>query len=298
MARQIERRIVNRAQTNKKILVLYHGGCNDGFGGAWAAWKKFGNRAEYIAMNRNNPLAVPVGKEEIYFIDYLLSASEIKEYIEKNKRVTAIDHHITMKDAAELTHAPSFSLDNSGAVLAWKYFHGNKKVPMLLKYIEDRDLWRFEMPKAKEILAGTNFSDERVYTFKGFDILVKNFEKASFRSKCIKDGKIVRSVFDGIIKNIATHADKVKFEGRNCWVVNSPHMFASEVGNLLAHKDKQIGMAIIWYAEGGVIKVSLRSRGFDVSKLAEKYGGGGHKRAAGFIIKDFKVIPWKVINKK
>ncbi len=298
MARQIERRTTNRNRTDKKVLILYHGGCNDGFGGAWAAWKKFGSKAEYIPMDRNKPLPIPTGKE-VYFIDYLLPLPEIKKYIENNRRVTAIDHHITMQESAEATYAPSFSLDNSGAVLAWKYFHGNKKVPMLLKYIEDRDLWRFKMPKAKEILAGTNFSEDSVYTFKGFDLLVNNFEKASFRNKCIKDGKIVRSVFDGIIKNISTHADEVKFEGYICWAVNAPHMFASETGNTLVNKEKRIGIAIVWYSEGGVIKVSLRSKDkFDVAKIAEKYGGGGHKKAAGFIIKDFKDIPWKIISKK
>lgn len=298
MARQIERRTTERNQTNKKILVLYHGRCNDGFAGAWAAWKKFGNKAGYVPMDRNHALDIPTGKE-IYFIDYLLPMDVIKKYITQNKRVTAIDHHITMKEVAEITEKPSFSLDNSGAVLAWKYFHGGKKVPMLLKYIEDRDLWRFKMPKAKEILAGTNFSEDSAYTFKGFDVLVNNFEKVSFRNKCIQDGKIVRSVFDGIIKNISTRADEVKFEGRNCWAINSPHMFASEIGDNLAHKEKRIGIVIIWYSEGGAIKVSLRSRdGYDVSKLAGKYGGGGHKKAAGFIVKDFKNIPWKIVKKK
>lgn len=36
----------------------------------------------------------------------------------------------------------------------------------------------------------------------------------------------------------------------------------------------------------GFVKGSLRSRaGFDVSKIAEQFGGGGHKLAAGFVIK-------------
>lgn len=298
MARQIDRRNSKRSLYKKDILILYHGGCNDGFGGAWAAWKKFGDKAEYVPMNRNDALKIPRGKE-IYFIDYMLPVAETKEYIAKNKCVTAIDHHISMKDAAMLTKNPSFSLDNSGSVLAWRYFHGSKKIPMLLRYIEDRDLWRFKMPKAKEILAGTNFSEESTYTFKGFDLLVRNFEKVTYRKKCIEDGKIVRSVFDGINKNIANHADEAIFEGRKCYVVNSPHMFASEVGNNLVQRKKGVGIAIIWYSESGVIKVSLRSKGRqDVSRLAEKYGGGGHKNAAGFILRDPKMIPWKIISKE
>lgn len=296
MARQIERRKINRA-SEKNILVLYHGGCNDGFGGAWAAWKKFGNKAEYIAMHRNDSFKMPVDKE-IYFIDYLFPAEIIEEYIAKNKRVTAIDHHVTMKDVAALTQDPSFSLKNSGSVLAWKYFHPDKKVPLLLRYIEDRDLWKFKLPKSKEILAGTNFSEENTYTFEGFNKLVNNFERAEFRKKCIEDGKIVKSVFNGINKSIEGFAEEVVLDGERCYAVNSPHMFASEVGNMLAKKNKKIGIAIIWHWVGGAIRVSLRSRkSYDVSKIAEKFGGGGHKNAAGFIVRDVKDIPWKAVKK-
>ena len=75
-------------------------------------------------------------------------------------------------------------------------------------------------------------------------------------------------------------------------------MFASQVGNILADGNKKVFSAIIWYFDEGVIKVSLRSIGeHNVSKLAEKYGGGGHKNAAGFIVKSLKDIPWKAVKK-
>ena len=40
------------------ISVLYHADCPDGFGGAYAAWKKFGDTAEYIPVKygRTPPL--------------------------------------------------------------------------------------------------------------------------------------------------------------------------------------------------------------------------------------------------
>ena len=39
----------NIAQTAKKILVIYHDDL-DGFTGAWAAWKKLKDKAEYISL--------------------------------------------------------------------------------------------------------------------------------------------------------------------------------------------------------------------------------------------------------
>ena len=35
-------------ETLKKIVVIYHDQCRDGFGAAYAAWKKFGDDASYI----------------------------------------------------------------------------------------------------------------------------------------------------------------------------------------------------------------------------------------------------------
>lgn len=292
MARIFERR-AGEHPSEKKIVVLYHGSCNDGFAGAWSAWKKFGAKADYIPMHREDDELILKGRE-IYFIDYTLSMEQTKKLMRLNRRVTCIDHHITSKETALSTHNPSFSLDNSGAVLAWKYFHPGKKTPLLLQYIEDRDLWRWKMPKAKEILAGTNFSNEAAYTFKGFGKLASDFEKPAYRRQCIKDGKIVKSVLDGIIEKIASDASDVKLGGVRALAVNTPNMFGSGVGNYLVEKKSAL-MAIMWHIDGeNNLKISLRSgEKVDCSKVAEKFGGGGHKRASGFIIRNFKKFPWK-----
>ena len=290
MARMIERRNKTRAP-EKGIAVLYHGSCNDGFGGAWAAWKKFGNRADYVAMYRDTP-APDIRNKVVYFIDYTLSRKETERFIARNKRVTCIDHHITAKETVMITEAPSFSLDHSGAVLAWEYFHPGEKIPLLLRYIEDRDLWRWKMPKAREILSGTNFSNEAVWTFKGFSKLVADFEKSAYRAQCIKDGKIAKSVIDGFVEKIASHAVSVKLGGAKALAVNAPEFFSSAVGNYLVQK-MGAPFAIIWHIDGKTFRASLRSGGgANVAKIAERFGGGGHERSAGFVIKNFKKLPW------
>ena len=49
----------------------------------------------------------------------------------------------------------------------------------------------------------------------------------------------------------------------------------------------------------GVIKASFRSKSIDVSKVALSFGGGGHKNAAGFEVKDGKIeeIKSKILEK-
>ena len=42
----------------------------------------------------------------------------------------------------------------------------------------------------------------------------------------------------------------------------------------------EVALVFIEQADGGT-KVSFRSRSLDVSRLAERFGGGGHKLASG-----------------
>src|SRR5207237_3014797 len=45
-----------------------------------------------------------------------------------------------------------FDMERSGAVITWEHLHQSPP-PELLRYIQDRDLWRWELPHAREVLA-------------------------------------------------------------------------------------------------------------------------------------------------
>ena len=228
-------------------------------------------------------------------IDFMYSPAVTKKLMERNTRVTGIDHHVTSREAALITHKPLFSLNNSGAVLAWKYFHPGKPTPLFLKYIEDRDLWRWKMPHSKEILSGTRFTK---FTFSLVNKLVRDFNRPAFIKKTIEEGRVVKSVYDGLVDQISRLAEWVEFHGHKVLAVNAPHVFTDKLGNMLVKKNK-IPFAIIWHLHEGVVRVSLRSDGkTDVSKIAGKYAdGGGHKAAAGFNIPFTFKFPWKPVKK-
>jgi hypothetical protein len=42
----------------------------------------------------------------------------------------------------------------SGATISWDFFHGEKPVPAMLRYIEDCDIWRWALLNSKEFSAG------------------------------------------------------------------------------------------------------------------------------------------------
>lgn len=72
------------------------------------------------------------------------------------------------------------------------------------------------------------------------------------------------------------------------------------IANFLNNVEEAKAIIVLREKEGGIIKASLRTThpDIDVSELAKKLGGGGHKKAAGFSVKG-KIVEtkdgWRVV---
>lgn len=290
MSKFIERRMKKRT-IRKNIVILYHANCTDGFGSAWAAWKKFGSRAEYIPVHHQDPVPQGLLGKEIYMLDFTYPEKITQALMRKNKRVTAIDHHISAKKVIKQTKDYSYAVSHSGSVLSWNYFHPQKPIPLLLRYIEDTDLWKFSLPNSKEVFAYLDLFD---FNFLKWNALIATFKKANARKEWAKNGKLLLWRENKLIDRlVANNSEQVHFAGYTVYAVNSP-IFQSQIGHVLAKKHPPF--AIIWNQKNRAINVSLRSNGsVNVSKIAKRYGGGGHTAAAGFSFPLDKKFPWKSI---
>ncbi len=280
------------ARIKKDIVIIYHAECSDGFGGAWAAWKKFGGRAEYIAMHYHSKLPEGLKNKEIYMIDFTFPRQVIKKLLKENKRVTSIDHHLTRKEETMMTYEYSYALNNSGSVLAWKYFHPGKPVPKMLRHIEDMDIWKFKLSHTWNIFLYLDLFDR---DFKVWDKLAEELDNPRIYKKRVAEGGLLVRFQEKLIeRTVDNNAELVEFEGYKTYAVNSCH-FTSQIGSALYKKFPPI--AIIWSQRAGKKIISLRSDGtVDVAKLAEKYGGGGHKAASGFNLPGDAPLPWKTLK--
>jgi len=276
----------------KLIVVLYHANCPDGFGAAWAAWKKFGNKAEYITTE---PRTLPKEKLEdadIFVLDNSFS-TEVQEMLRKNnKSVVIIDHHESSEQDVKIFPENIFDIKHSGAVLAWKYFHPQKEIPLFLKYVEDVDLWKFKLPYVHQI---SSFISANQLDFTVWNKLARDIQDAASRKNIVKIGSYIEQYKDGAVNEILKKARVVRFGGYDTLAVNSSiGRLVSELGNRMCIKMPPI--AIVWHMSGDELIVSLRSDGtVDVSKLAAKFGGGGHNASSGFVMPTEKGFPWKSI---
>ena len=110
---------MSKVKPDQDTVVIYHADCKDGFGAAYAAWKKFGDTASYVP--RRNQLPPPAGlvDKEVFVVDYSYDRATLEELLVKNKSVVVIDHHRSAEDDVKAFPQNVFDLEHSGAVLTW-----------------------------------------------------------------------------------------------------------------------------------------------------------------------------------
>ncbi|MFA6408324.1 MAG: hypothetical protein WCW36_02555 [Candidatus Paceibacterota bacterium] len=277
---------------HKEIAVLYHGGCPDGFGGAYSAWKKFGDTAEYIPVKYGLPVPEGLDGRKIYFVDFCYPQEIMNQIIATATSVTVLDHHLGNKENVENMPEHIFDDKRSGSTIAWSYFHPDIPVPTMLKYVEDGDLYVFKLPDSRAILS---YMYAQPFNFDTWDSLATRLEDDTERKALIERGNIYAEHFAILVEQIANKAVLVSFEGYECYLASSAHMFTSDVGNRLARIKPPLG--IIASLHGDVLNVSLRSdESIDVSAIARKYGGNGHPHASAFRIAWGDPLPWTVLK--
>ena len=298
------------ANANKDILVIYHDNCLDGFGAAYAAWLKFGTTADYLPWSYERPateLPSMVGKD-IYIVDFSFYPEQIEWMLKDANNITIIDHHKTFIDAVESDSYCDdagkpwpgldihYDLERSGAVLAWQFFHG-KPVPQLLLHIQDRDLWQFKLAGTKEICAALANTRIVERSWQHWQFLIDAFDaddKEVMHNIYFSGRTIIACQQELLVRIQIEHAsepwiDEFGFKVITC---NAPYSIASELGNRIASENPDC-IAVITQINPklGIIKHSLRSVGdVDCTALASKFGGGGHKNAAGFTTYDSGIV--------
>ena len=277
----------------KNTVIIYHDQCRDGFGSAYAAWKKFGDEASYIPRRTQEPIPDGLTDKELYILDYSYNKDTLDQLTADNKSVMVIDHHATAEEAVTSFDHNIFDHDHSGAVLSWKYFHPDTEVPKLLLYVEDHDLWKFSIEHHREFNAALG---EYTQDFETWDQLNKNFESKVLFDSFINHGAVISGFEDNLVDRIFEFRERAMFDGKEIYVINAERIYRSILGHKLStlnEEEGRIPMGIVYYRYQGKVHCSLRSNGdFNVREIAERFGGGGHNNAASIRVDDFCDLPF------
>lgn len=282
--------------------IIYHKNCMDGLAAAAAAKQVLGDAASYHPMQYGEALP-DLGPGPVVFVDFCLKTIEDLRALAQDRWVLVIDHHPTAEAALSDTidvsdHAwpwfltivaPAkgevysiYAKEKSGAVLAYEFFAA-QPAPDIYLYVQDRDMWWWKQPRSREVSAaladrclGVDAPLSAFYALPPIGTLVDEGSKIlEFQgrvvSSAVKLGYLTDVVVDGETFRAA---------------VTDSHIFQSEVGEALLAKYPEAQFAAIRFRGDASLIVSLRSRkdDVDVSKIAKRFGGGGHAAAAGFSV--------------
>lgn len=264
----------------KPDVAITHDKCQDGFGSLMAIWELWGDDVIYHPGKHGEEPPYELCKDKnVIIADFSYPKAQLAELAIVAKSVTVLDHHVSAQKDLEGFERDNveivFDMERSGAVITWDYLH--EKTPQLIKHIGDRDIWKFELENTKEISVAL-FSypyDTKVW----HDIIYKKPI-----SELVEEGTTLnRKHMKDVNELIEAAQFELVIDGHTVPALNCPYFHASEAGNIMS---KDAPFAACFMISKGKVKFGLRSQddGEDVSVIAKKFGGGGHRNASGFSV--------------
>lgn len=272
------------------MLIITHAGCSDGSLAAYILDKCIGPctilPCNYGPEREELGERLPQLAEEhghIYITDFSFKREHLLPVLDK---VTVFDHHKTAQAELEGLANCHFDMDRSGCKIVWDYcaerfnmweIFGKffPHVKLLCFYVQDRDLWKWKLDETERVTDCL-----RLYGH-DWDKIIADFASGTFDRYADGVARMKRVEIDSAKKK-AFFIDLHGSSGVPC--INYTGQWVSEVLHELA---KEYGLAASWFHTGERFVYSLRSVGdIDVSVIAKHYGGGGHKNAAGFNLKE------------
>lgn len=283
-------------------VVAYHDHCTDGIAAAAVASLAIesagGEQPEFVPVQYGHALPQRIlnGGKRLLFVDFCPEREHILPIQAAWEDWLAIDHH-KHRDwlPAEYPNNACFDLERSGAVLThdwffgrsptcninrpWEKPHSDESLPLTLRYVQDRDLWRWEMPDSREISAAFGEEPKTLERWR-YIVGANPFDWLS-------DGKCLLASRTRAAKSLASKAFLTQtLAGVPFRAVNATEN-VSEVGEEILRAFPDVEVACGFFQIGAdTMQLSFRSRqhspGKDTALIAAReLGGGGHEHAAG-----------------
>lgn len=285
-------------------MLLYHGDCVDGFTSAFICYffMKTQNKRKKVKFIPCQYQKAPpnVSGRNVLICDFSFKYETTKRLIDNCNKIAIIDHHASAeKDLKNVDlKYKYFDKKHSGAYLTWCYFFDEKSMPDFIRYVEDNDL-------GKRVLTGTKEFSSYVYSLqKTFDVYEKLMDNAFIERTVIPIG-------EGMLKQSETFInDTVKKIAMQFMLIDSNLYFVgtvntavlkSEIGNAMFdfYCNANFSACYSQNTYTGETYISLRSNdsSTDVEAIASRYGGGGHRNAAGLSVFGSNMLPGILIDR-
>lgn len=291
--------LTKKLNKNKIDVIFYHGGCFDGFGSAYIIWsyfkknmsKEFADNLKYIGCKFLNPIDTlnetilsTASNNNIIMCDFSYRLSELLKIIVLSKTFLIIDHHKTAQTDLSYIYPELkiFDMKKSGVGITWEYFYDNSQsIPKFLDHIQDRDIWANQLANTNEFV--TYFYQQEM----NFDLWDTYLQPENVDSAIAKGSAWIEYqniMIDRIMRKASYIIQEIDGEPRIVVYSNSTDL-KSDIGNKLFNKIPIADFSVVWdydiWKNQTVISLRSTNDRLDVSVIAKKFGGGGHRNASG-----------------
>lgn len=229
-----------------------------------------------------------IDNQDVVMVDFTLQPyAEMENLQKRSKSLIWIDHHKSAIETVEELglDIPGLQIMNGGAgcELAWEYYFPGEPIPKAIQYLGDYDTWKFAFgEKTKQFQSGIQLQDTRP-TSKLWYFLFDDIAAKESMISIIKDGDTINMYKNSFNKKACNQlAFEVELEGLKgigCNIYSGSTVFDS-IPNLYEVYD--FASTFTYNGKTWTVSLYTERKDLDVSEIAKKYGGGGHKGAAGF----------------
>lgn len=232
---------------------------------------------DYVDEKIAEALATP-GLTELYIVDISPQSPEAIKALDmahtKGVKVQVYDHHQTALDAVGQRDWAYYDMDRCGTKIFAEEEGLTKGYEDFIFHVNDYDLWRHESPKSKDL-------NYLMYLLRP-DKFVRRFTKNPSVEFTAEEETLLaiykerrQQYVDDVIRRAIFVEDN--FGNHVCVCISD--RYNSQIGENVLDRYAVDYVAILDIDRG---KASLRSLNYPVKEIAEAFGGGGHKLAAGF----------------
>lgn len=289
-----------------KFKCFYHISDMDGWCSAAIVAMYTGNydKENYIGIDYNNHKIESIDidsikNEVIYIVDLSFTERniDILRKLNENNEVIWIDHHDASMEINDMYDdirniKGIRSKSHSGAYFTWLFLMREYRVPSAVKYVSDWDCFHLKFHDIFAFKYGVDsiaqFKNPLSWQWKDLinGTTAVNVDKLIYRGKTIE--QYVNIENEAYCKSNVFESE---IDGNKCAVLNKLGNGKLLFGDLY-YKYPYVSTFIY---DGEKYKYSLYTHDpekYDCNSIAKKFGGGGHKGAAGFsskeLIYDFK----------
>lgn len=281
-------------QNKHGVDVCYHHTDHDGYCAAAIVGAPRNIRLGYSTKVTATDLLNTCSGKVVAMVDFSLEPLKMRQIKDVAKKFIWIDHHETAEVCRELDLDGLFSIEKAGCELTWDFFHPNEEMPDVVRYVGDRDIWKFSYPETRIYGFGLNVTKD--IDDPSSETWTRLISSNQYTPNILTAGEIAARVVDS---DTGWTERMNLFRDGKVFVINVTSNVSELASNILDQNGRDC-LVMAWQLSKKGLRISFRGEGAKESAeyLGASFGvrGGGHKLAAGIYIPLDHPLVWSVLK--